>query len=351
MGVLDRILGYRSSDMGIDLGTVNTLVHVRNRGIVLNEPSVVVVSKRTNQILAVGQEAKRMLGRTPGDIVAIRPLKDGVIADFDHTEQMIKYFITKAHNQTWHISRPRVVLGVPSGVTEVEKRAVNDAALSAGAREAHLIEEPMAAAIGAGLPIQEPSGSMIVDIGGGTSEVAVISLGGIVASKSIRIAGDEMDEAIMQYARRHFNLLIGERTAEEIKINMGSACPVIEEKRFPVRGRDLLSGLPKVVEMTTVQVREALSEVVYQIIDAVKSTLEITPPELITDIMDRGIILCGGGALLKGLDRLMAKETGMPVYIADDPLTSVARGTGIVLDELDSLRRVLIASQKAKSLR
>jgi rod shape-determining protein MreB and related proteins len=351
MGVIDSVLGLWSSDMGIDLGTANTLVHVRGRGIVLNEPSVVAMSKPNNVVLSVGSEARKMLGRTPADIVAMRPLKDGVIADFDVTEQMIKYFIAKVHNRSWHISRPRTVLGVPSGVTEVEKRAVTDAAIHAGCREAYLVEEPMAAAIGAGLPIQEATGSMIVDIGGGTSEVAVVSLGGIVASKSIRIGGDEMDQALVQFVRRNFNLLIGDRTAEDIKIAMGSAYPMPEDKKFHVRGRDLMTGLPKTVEMTTIQVREALSETVAAIVTTVKETLEETPPELITDIMDRGVILAGGGALLRGLDELLAHETMMPVYVAEDPLTTVVRGTGLVLEELSTLKRVVITSQKAKALR
>jgi len=351
MGALDSVLGLWSSDMGIDLGTANTLVHVRGRGIVLNEPSVVALSKPNNVVLSVGSEARKMLGRTPADIVAMRPLKDGVIADFDVTEQMIKYFIAKVHNRSWHISRPRAVLGVPGGVTEVEKRAVIDAALHAGCREAYLVEEPMAAAIGAGLPIQEAAGSMIVDIGGGTSEVAVLSLGGVVASKSIRLGGDEMDQAIVQFVRRNFNLLIGDRTAEDVKIAMGSAYPLPEDKKFHVRGRDLMTGLPKTVEMTTIQVREALSETVAAIVLTVKETLEETPPELVTDIMDRGVILAGGGALLRGLDELLTHETMMPVYVADDPLTTVVRGTGLVLDELSTLKRVLITSQKARALR
>src|ERR1700682_5676907 len=351
MSVVDSVLGLWSSDMGIDLGTANTLVHVRGQGIVLNEPSVVAMSKPSNVVLSVGTEARKMLGRTPADIVAMRPLKDGVIADFDVTEQMIKYFIAKVHNRSWHISRPRAVLGVPSGVTEVEKRAVTAAPIPAGCREAYLVEEPMAAAIGAGLPIQEATGSMIVDIGGGTSEVAVVSLGGIVASKSIRIGGDEMDQGIVQFVRRNFNLLIGDRTAEDIKIAMGSAYPLPEDKQFHVRGRDMMTGLPKTVEMTTIQVREALADTVAAIVTTVKETLEDTPPELITDIMDRGVILAGGGALLRGLDELLAHETMMPVYVAEDPLTTVVRGTGLVLEELDTLKRVVITSQKAKALR
>jgi rod shape-determining protein MreB len=351
LSVIDSLLGLWSSDMGIDLGTANTLVHVRGQGIVLNEPSVVAMSRPNNIVLAVGSDARKMLGRTPSDIVAIRPLKDGVIADFDVTEQMIKYFIAKVHNRSWHVSRPRAVLGVPSGVTEVEKRAVTDAAIHAGCREAYLVEEPMAAAIGAGMPIQEATGSMVVDVGGGTSEVAVISLGGIVASRSIRVGGDEMDQAIVQYVRRNFNLLVGDRTAEDIKIAMGSAYPMAEDKKFHVRGRDLMTGLPKTVEMTTVQVREALQETVQLIVETVKETLEATPPELITDIMDRGVVLAGGGALLRGLDELLSHETMMPVYVSEDPLTTVARGTGLVLEELRALKRVVITSQKAKALR
>ena len=337
--------------MGIDLGTANTLVHVRGRGIVLDEPSVVAVSRRTGQVLSVGADARRMLGRTPADITAMRPLKDGVIADFEHTEQMIRHFIAKAHNRDWHVSHPRMVLGVPSGVTEVEKRAVLDAATSAGAREAHLIEEPMAAAIGAGLPVQKPGGSMIVDIGGGTTEVAVISLGGLVAAESARVGGDEMDAAIVQYVRRSLGLLIGERTAEEIKVGMGSAFPQEEERTFTVKGRDLVTGLPKVVEMTTAHVREALTPVLVEITRSIKRTLDQTPPELIDDVIERGITLCGGGALLAGLDQLIAHETLMPVLVAREPLTCVVRGTGIVLEELETLRRVLVRERRVRALR
>src|SRR3979411_1155850 len=342
LSLIDSVLGLWSSDMGIDLGTANTLVHVRGKGIVLNEPSVVAMSRPNNVVLSVGSEARKMLGRTPADIVAMRPLKDGVIADFDVTEQMIKYFIAKVHNRNWPISRPRTVLGVPSGVTEVEKRAVTDAAIHAGCREAYLVEEPMAAAIGAGMPLQAAPGSMVVRVGGGTGEAALISRGGIVASRSIRVGGDEMDQAIVQYVRRNFNLLIGDRTAEDIKIAMGSAYPMAEDKKFHVRGRDLMTGLPKTVEMTTVQVREALTETVTAIVETVKETLELTPPELITDIMDRGVILAGGGALLRGLDELLSHETMMPVYVAEDPLTTVVRGTGLVLEELSTLKRVVI---------
>jgi rod shape-determining protein MreB and related proteins len=351
LNIVTSVLGIWSADVGIDLGTANTLVHVRGRGIVVNEPSVVAVSKRTGHVLAVGIEARRMLGRTPADIVATRPLRNGVIADFEQTEQMIRHFIARAHNRAWHVSHPRVVLGVPSGVTEVEKRAVTDAATMAGAREAHLIEEPMAAAIGAGLPIQSPGGSMIVDIGGGTTEVAVISLGGVVAATSVRVGGDEMDDAVVQYVRRNMGLLIGERTAEDIKIAMGSAFPLPEDRSFLVRGRDLITGLPKTVEMTSAHVREALTGVLIDIVRAVRSTLDATPPELVEDIMERGIVVCGGGALLAGLDQLFAHETLMPVRIADDPLTCVVRGTGIVLEEIDSFNRVLIKTRRARALR
>jgi len=292
-----------------------------------------------------------MLGRTPADIVAMRPIRDGVIADFDHTEQMIRHFIARAYNRAWHVSHPRVVIGIPSGVTEVEKRAVTDVATMAGAREAHLIEEPMAAAIGAGLPVQSAGGSMVVDIGGGTTEVAVISLGGVVAATSTRVGGDKMDEAIVQYVRRHMGLLIGERTAEDIKIAMGSAFPMAEERSFVVRGRDLITGLPKTVEMSTAHVRDALSGVLVDIVRAVRSTLDATPPELIEDIIERGMVVCGGGALLAGLDQLLAHETLMPVCVAEDPLTCVVRGTGIVLEEIDTLNRVLLRSRRARALR
>ena len=351
MNLLTSVLGMWSADVGIDLGTANTLVHVRGRGIVLDEPSVVAVSKRTGQVLAVGTEARRMLGRTPADIVAMRPLRNGVIADFEHAEQMLRHFIARAHNRAWHVSHPRIVIGIPSGVTEVEKRAVTDAATMAGAREAHLIEEPMAAAIGAGLPIQAAGGSMIVDIGGGTTEVAVISLGGVVAATSARIGGDGMDDAIVQYVRRNLGLLIGERTAEDIKIAMGSAFPTPEERAFVVRGRDLVTGLPRTVEMTTAHVREALAGALIDIVRAVKSTLDATPPELVEDIMERGIVVCGGGALLAGLDKLLAHETLMPVRIAEDPLTCVVRGTGIVLEKIDSLDRVLLRTRRVRALR
>ncbi|MDR7544539.1 MAG: rod shape-determining protein [Armatimonadota bacterium] len=344
--IFDALLSHVSKDMGVDLGTANTLVYVRRQGIVVREPSVVAKRLDDGQVLAVGEEAKRMIGRTPGDIVATRPLRDGVIADFDTTASMMTYFIRRAANGRMWI-RPRVVVGIPSGCTEVEKRAVVDATLQAGARDSYLIEEPMAAAIGAGLPVSEPIGSMIVDIGGGTTEVAVIALGGIVTSRSIRVAGDECDEAIIQYARRAYNLLIGERSAEEIKIAVGSAFPVREENAVDVRGRDLVSGLPRTVRMTSAEIREAMAEPVQAIVGAVKQTLERTPPELAADIADRGIILTGGGALLRGMDRLLSEETGMPVSITDDPLAAVVMGTGRVLEDLDSLRKVLVASKRA----
>ena len=345
------MLGIWSADVGIDLGTANTLVHVRGRGIVLNEPSVVAVNKRTGQVLAVGTEARRMLGRTPADIVAMRPLRGGVIADFDQAERMLRHFISRANNRAVHVSHPRMVIGIPSGVTEVERRAVTDAATVAGAREAHLVEEPMAAAIGAGLQVQAAGGSMIVDIGGGTTEVAVISLGGVVAATSIRIGGDDMDDAIVQYVRRSMGLLIGERTAEDIKIAMGSAFPMLEERSFLVRGRDLVTGLPKTIEMTTAHLREALSGVLVEIVRAVRATLDATPLELVDDIVQRGLVVCGGGALLSGLDQLLAHETLMPVRIADDPLTCVVRGAGIVLEELGTMGRVILRTRRPRALR
>ena len=339
-------IGLFSKDMGMDLGTANSLVYVKGKGIVIREPSVVAIQKDTGQVLAVGEEAKRMIGRTPGNIVAIRPLKDGVIADFDVTQSMIKYFINKSLRARTFLVRPRVVVGVPSGVTAVEERAVREAALQAGAREAYLIEEPMAAAIGAGLPVHEPTGNMIVDIGGGTTEVAVISLGGIVTSRSIRIASDEMDEAVISHVKRTYNLLIGERTAEQIKIQIGTAYPFTKVETDQVRGRDLLTGLPKTVTITSEEIYKALSEPVSSIIEAIKSTLEQTPPELSADIMDRGIVMAGGGALLRGLDRLVSEETGMPVHLADEPLLAVAYGAGRVLENIDVLRKVLIQPKK-----
>ncbi len=346
MGLLDSLLGLLSHDVGIDLGTANTLVAVRNRGIVISEPSVVAMEARTKRVLAIGAEAKRMEGRTPADIVVIRPLRDGVISDFDVTEQMLRYFIKQVHDRYAQISRPRVVVGIPSGVTEVEKRAVRDATINAGARWARLIEEPMAAAIGAGLPVMEPSGSLVVDIGGGTTEVAVISLGGIVVSRSIRVGGDEMDGDVVAFARRQYNLLMGERTAEEIKIASGSAYPGERSDRtVTFRGRDLLTGLPRSVEVGGDQLREALEPSLVQIMDAVKETIEETPPELVADLMDQGLVLAGGGALLPGLDRRIAEATQMPVHVADDPLTCVVRGATRVLEDLDGLTRVLVSEQ------
>ncbi|MDF2928239.1 rod shape-determining protein [Anaerospora sp.] len=340
-----NFFGSFSRDMGIDLGTANTLVHVKGKGIVLREPSVVAIQRDTGEVLAVGEEAKQMIGRTPGNIIAIRPLKDGVIADFDVTQAMLKYFIRKAID-TKSFIRPRVVVGVPSGVTEVEKRAVIDATIQAGAREAYLIEEPMAAAIGAGLPVHEPTGNMVVDIGGGTTEVAVISLGGIVTSRSIRIGGDELDEAIIQYIKRTYNLMIGERTSEEVKISIGSAIPPVVDETLDIRGRDLVTGLPKTLTIRATEIQRALNEPVFGIIEAVKVTLEKTPPELASDIMDRGIVMTGGGSLLRGLDTLLNKETGMPVHIAEDALSCVAIGTGRALETLDLLKRVLMTPKK-----
>lgn len=328
-----------SNDIGIDLGTANTLVYVKDRGIVLREPSVVAVESGTNRVLAVGDEAKRMLGRTPGNIVAIRPMKAGVIADFEITEAMLRYFIKKIH-QHRKMVKPRIIIAVPSDITEVEKRAVKDSATHAGARDVFLIEEPMAAAIGVGLPVQEPAGNMIVDIGGGTTEVALISLAGIVFSRTVRVGGDEMDECIVQYMKRVYNLMVGERTAEEIKITMGSAYPTGEETSIEVKGRDLVAGLPKMLTITSEEIREALQEPVSSIIDVIKVTLERCPPELASDLVDRGMILAGGGALLKGVDKLIAEQTGLPVHLADDPLSAVAEGTGVVLNELNFLRRV-----------
>ncbi len=343
-----RMSGRLSRDMGIDLGTANTLVHVQGRGILLREPSVVAVNRQTNAVIEVGEEAKRMLGRTPNSIVAIRPLKDGVIADFDQTERMLRYFIEKVHRRKGFV-HPIVVVGIPSGITEVERRAVIEATKKAGAKEAYLIEEPMAAAIGAGLPVSDPIGSMIVDIGGGTSEVAVISLGAMAAARSIRIAGDEIDEAIVTYVRQQFNLFIGDRTAEECKITIGSASVLEQELTMQVRGRDLLTGLPRSATITSEQVREAIADPINAIVETVKETLEDTPPELSADIMDSGIVLAGGGALLRGLDRLISRETGMPVHIAPDPLSCVVLGTGKCLDEASrssALRSVLLTETR-----
>ncbi len=340
--ILARLFPHLCCDLGIDLGTANTLVFAHGRGVVIQEPSVVALDSQKNLILAVGDEAKKMIGRTPGNVIAVRPLRDGVIADFEITETMLKYFIKKALPPRFVLS-PRIIVGVPSGITGVERRAVFDAVRNAGAKEAYLIEEPMAAAIGANLPVSEPTGSMIVDIGGGTTEVAVISLGGIVVSKSIRVAGDEMDEAIIAHCRENYRLLIGERTAEEIKIRLGSAFDLGEERTLDVRGRDLVSGLPKTFTLTSSEIREALSEPIRQIVDGIKNTLEKTPPELSSDIMDMGITLAGGGALLRGLDKHINAETAIHVTIANSPLECVAIGTGKALDEIDVLRKVLIS--------
>src|ERR671927_524925 len=321
-------------DMAVDLGTANTLVYVRGRGIVLNEPSVVAVNIKDGRPLAVGIEAKRMIGRTPAHIVAIRPLKDGVIADFDVTEKMLRYFIQKVHKRSF-LAKPRVVVCVPSGITGVEQRAVKDAGYAAGARKVYIIEEPMAAAIGAGLPVHEPTGNMIVDIGGGTTEVAVISLGGIVTSQSIRTGGDELDSAIISYVKKEYSLMLGERTAEEIKMAIGSAFPMPDEPHAEIRGRDLVSGLPKTIVVSAEEIRKAIEEPVNAIVDAVKNTLDKCPPELSGDVMDRGIVLTGGGALLKGLDERLRRETGMPIHIAEDPLDSVALGSGKCVEEFE----------------
>jgi rod shape-determining protein MreB len=345
MGFLGYFNGFGGRDMAVDLGTANTLVYVRGRGIVLSEPSVVAIDQRSGEVHAVGVEAKRMLGRTPGTISAIRPLKDGVIADFDVTEQMLRHFIQKVHQHRF--AHPRVVVCVPSGVTGVEKRAVEEATLSAGAREAHLIEEPMAAAIGAGLPVSEPTGNMIVDVGGGTTEVAVISLGGIVVSQSLRVGGDEMDEAITSHIKKEYKLLIGQQTAEEIKLEVGSAFQLKDEVQAEVRGRDMLTGLPKTVVISSDEVRHALEEPVGQILDAIRSTLDKTPPELAADIMDRGIVLAGGGALLAGLDERLRHETQMPAQLAESPLTCVAVGSGRSLEVLEVMQRA--AKNRAKS--
>lgn len=342
--MFDNLMSMFGRDMAVDLGTANTLVYVRGRGIVLNEPSVVAIDKNAGSVLAVGLEAKRMIGRTPGNIVAIRPLKDGVIADFDVTERMLRYFIQRVHKRSF-LARPRVIVGVPSGITGVEKRAVEEATEQAGARSAYLIEEPMAAAIGADLPIYEPSGNMVVDIGGGTTEVAVISLGGIVASESIRIGGDELDEAIIAHMKKEHNLMLGERTSEELKIEIGSAYPLNQEEQAEIRGRDLVSGLPKTLVISSQEIRIAIEEPVAMIIEAVKVTLDKTPPELSSDIMDRGIVLAGGGALLRGLDERLRQETGMPVHLAEEPLNCVAVGTGRCLEEFDSLKKVLLSSR------
>jgi rod shape-determining protein MreB len=338
----NKILGLFSNDLAIDLGTANTLVYVKGKGIVCNEPSVVVLRKDDRKPIAVGTEAKRMLGKTPANITPIRPMKDGVIADFDATGEMLKYFIKKVHNRRSFIS-PRIIIGVPSGITQVEQRAVKEAAQISGAREVYLIGEPMAAAVGVGLPVGEPSGNMIVDIGGGTTDIAVISLNGVVYSKAVRVGGDKMDEAIMAYIKRRYNLMIGDTTTEQIKINIGSAYKINNEQRVTeIKGRDLISGIPKTLLINEDEIREALQEPVSTILDTIKVILENTPPELAADIVDRGIVLAGGGALLRGLDLLIREETGLPVIVAEDPLTAVVRGVGKMLDEIDLLRRVAI---------
>ena len=336
---LRSLLSMFSNDLAIDLGTANTLVFAKGKGIVVCEPSIVAVNQKTGKVEAVGREAKEMLGRTPGTIVAIKPMKDGVIADFEHTEKMLDYFIRKAHNRNMGV-RPRIVIGVPSEITQVEKRAVKDSAFKAKATEVYLVEEAMAAAIGAGLPITEPMGNMIIDIGGGTTDVAVISMAGIVYSRTVRVAGNEMDEAIIQYIKRKYNLLIGERTAEEIKMRIGSAYPLDEELSMEIKGRDLVDGIPKTITITDEEIREALAETVSTIIDAVRVALEQTPPELSADIVDKGIVVTGGGALLKNLDRRLREETGLPVSMADDPLSSVVLGTGRMLTDFNLLRKV-----------
>ena len=349
---IDAFLGLFSLDIGIDLGTANTLVYVRGKGIVINEPSWVAIDRKSRRILAIGGEAKEMVGRTPANIVAIRPLRDGVISEFEVTEAMLDYFIKRAHSQLLlPFPRPRVVVGIPSGVTEVEKRAVYDATISAGAREAFLIEEPMAAALGAGLPVTEARGSMIVDIGGGTTEVGVFSLGGIAVSRSLRVAGDKMDEQIMQYARQKYNLFIGERMAERAKINIGSAYPLPEEMTMTLRGRNLVTGLPESIEVSSIEIREALSGPISIIVDQVRDTLDETPPELIADLMESGICLAGGSSLLKGMADRISEETNMRAWVAQDSMTCVARGAGKVLESLDVLREVLVGTDERRPRR
>ncbi len=348
MSYLKKCLNFLSNDIGIDLGTATTLVYVRDHGIVLEEPSVVAIHSESNKVLAVGLEAKRMLGRTPGNIKAIRPMKDGVIADFEITEEMLRYFIKRVRGQS-KLVKPRVLVAVPSGITEVETRAVIESAERAGAREGevHLVEEPMAAAIGVGIPVQEPSGHMIVDVGGGTTEVAVISLAGIVESRSIKTGGDSMDSAIIQYLKRAYSILIGERTAEQIKIEIGSAYKLEEEVDVEIKGRDLMGGLPKTIEISSEEIRESLLEPVSRIVEAVRMTLERCPPELAADLIDHGIVLAGGGGLLRGLDRLLAEETGLPVTTADSPITAVVKGTGLMLQEMDTLSQALRSTGEA----
>lgn len=343
MKVTDKIFGAFSQDIGIDLGTANTLVYVRGRGIIINEPSVVAINKKSGDVLAIGKDAQLMVGKTPAHIVAVRPLRDGVISDFEVTEQMLKYFIQKVHQEGFHIlPRPRVVIGIPSSVTEVERRAVEEASLRAGARNVYLIEESMAAAIGSRMPVHEATGSMIVDIGGGTTEVSVISLGGIVVSKTLRVAGDEMNENIVQYARDNFNMLIGERSAEDVKIRIGSAVELSNPLETPLRGRDLVTGLPKEIILCDTQVREALQRSLSTIISAIKSTVEETPPELIADIIEHGITLAGGGSLIRGLDQVIEQATQIRTKLTDDPLTSVVRGTGLVLEDLEAVQEMLL---------
>jgi len=347
--MINKLFSYFSHDIGIDLGTANTLVYVKGRGIVINEPSVVAINQKTGQVVAIGQEAKNMVGRTPAYITASRPLVAGVVSDFEVTEAMLKYFIRKVHDKLFSIfARPRVVVGIPSDVTEVEKRAVEDAAKNAGAREVYLVEEPMAAAIGARLPIQEAVGSMVVDIGGGTSDIAVISLGGIVVSRNLKIAGDRLNEDIIRFARDEFKLLVGERTAEDIKIAIGSAYELPEAMEAPLRGRDLVTGLPREVVVDDSDIRRAIRHSIMTLVNTIKAVIEETPPELVADIMHRGIMMMGGGSLLRGLDRLIAEETGIPVKIAEDPLTAVVRGTGIVLEDIDALREVLVSTDYAQ---
>jgi len=351
--MLGKLFGLFSKDVGIDLGTANTVVYVRGRGIVMNEPSVVAINQKTNQILAVGADAKRMVGRTPGHIVASRPLRHGVVSDFEVTEKMLKYFIDKVHTEVSPIlpHRPRVVIGVPLGSTEVERRAVEEATKNAGAREVYLVEEPMSAAIGARMPIQEPGGNFIIDIGGGTTEVAVISLGGIVISRSLRNAGDKLNEDIVNYARDEFKLALGERSAEEIKIAIGSAKDLGENQEAVMRGRDLITGLPKEIMVRESQIREAMSDSIENLIEAIQDTIERTPPELVADLMTRGLVMSGGGSLLRGLAERIADETGVPVKVVEDPLTAVVRGTGLILEDIDSLSEILVNSEEKEAPR
>jgi rod shape-determining protein MreB len=344
VGITNTVLGWFSNDLAIDLGTANTLVYVKGKGIVINEPSVVAIEKKSGQVLAVGSEAKKMLGRTPGNIVAVRPMKDGVIADFEIAEKMLKHFITRAHNRNTFV-RPRIIICVPSKITQVEQRAVKDSAELAGAREVYLIEEPIAAAIGAGLPIAEPSGNMVVDIGGGTTDVAVISLAGIVYSESVKVAGDKMDDFIMSYIKRKYNLLIGDHMAEQVKFEIGSAYPQDDRKTFMIKGRDLISGIPRTLVIDDAEIREALAEPIGAIVNAIKVALENTPPELAGDIIDRGIVLTGGGSLLRGMDVRLREETNLPIITVDNPLTTVVLGTGKALDQIDLLQRVSILAQ------